>query len=70
MINPGENKSIYFDNDRLLKLDRIAAMLQRQSGIRVSRSAVVMRAIDDLFLAVCPLEKTSDSRENVSEPVN
>lgn len=60
---PGENKSIWFDADRLAKIEQIIAAYERQTGLRVSRSAVVMRAIDELFLAVCPV----DTSNNVPE---
>jgi hypothetical protein len=59
MTNTGENKSIWFDADRLGKIEQIIAAYERQTGIRVSRSAVVMRAIDELFLAVCPLDTSN-----------
>lgn len=58
MTTAGENKSIWFDADRLAKIEQIIAAYERQTGIRVSRSAVVMRAIDELFLSVC-LSNTS-----------
>lgn len=63
MTTPGENKSIWFDADRLAKIEKIIAVYERQTGIPVSRSAVVMRAIDELFLAVCPVDTSVDASE-------
>lgn len=60
MTTPGENKSIWFDAERLVKIEQIIAAYEQQTGIRVSRSAVVMRAIDELFLAVCPVDTSND----------
>lgn len=58
MTTAGENKSIWFDADRLDKIERIIAYYEKQTGMRISRSQVVSRAIDELFLAVC-LPQTS-----------
>lgn len=60
MTTPGENKSIWFDAERLDKIEQIIAAYERQTGLRISRSAVVMRAIDELFLVVC-LSNTSNT---------
>lgn len=68
MTTAGENKSIWFDAERLAKIERIIAAFDRQTGIRVSRSAVVMRAIDDLFLAVCPANTSIATSEDQTEP--
>lgn len=58
MTNTGENKSIWFDAERLAKIEQITAHYERETGLRISRSAVVSRAIDELFLSVCLPEKT------------
>lgn len=65
MTIPGKNKSIWFDNDRLIKLDKIVESLQQRTGLRISDSAVVMRAIDVLFLSECPVDKQNG--EPISE---
>lgn len=62
MSNAGENKSIWFDAERLWKIEQIIAAFERQTGIRVSRSAAVSRAIDELFLSVCPPGKTDEAK--------
>lgn len=59
----GENKSIWFDSERLEKLDQIAQVMRKQSGVKISISAVVGRAIDDLFLTICP----PNMSDNISE---
>lgn len=60
----GENKSIWFDSERLEKLDKIAQAMRKQSGIKISISAIVGRAIDDLFLTICPPNMTNDVPES------
>lgn len=62
MTTAGENKSIWFDADRLAKIEQIIATYERQTGLRISRSAVVSRAIDELFLSVCLSKRTDDSQ--------
>jgi hypothetical protein len=56
----GENKSIWFDSERLEKLDLIVQAMRKQSGVKISLSAVVGRAIDDLFLVICPSNMSDD----------
>lgn len=63
MTNTGENKSIWFDAERLDKIEQITAAYERQTGMRASRSAIVMRAIDELFLSVCLPKKTNAPTE-------
>lgn len=60
----GENKSIWFDSERLEKLDKIVQVMRKQSGVKISLSAVVGRAIDDLFLIICPSNMTNDVPES------
>ena len=70
MTIPGKNKSIWFDNDRLVKLDKIVASMQDRTGLRISDSAVIMRAIDVLFLSECPTDKPNVvSVDQPAEPV-
>lgn len=57
-MTTGENKSIWFDAERLEKIEKITALYEVQTGLRVSRSAIVSRAIDELFLSLC-LQKKS-----------
>ena len=63
MTTAGENKSIWFDPERLTKIEQIIAAYERQTGLRISRSAVVSRAIDELFLLVCPVDTSPDMSE-------
>jgi len=60
MTTAGENKSIWFDAERLDKIEKIIAAYEQQTGLRISRSAVVSRGIDELFVLVC-LSKTSNT---------
>lgn len=66
MTTAGENKSIWFDADRLAKIEQIIATYAEQTGIRVSRSAVVSRAIDELFLSVCLSKKPNGAEPAAS----
>lgn len=66
MTNAGENKSIWFDAERLDKIEQITAAYEMQTGMRASRSAIVMRAIDELFLSVCLPRKTNDTPDLAS----
>ena len=65
MTTNGENKSIWFDAERLGKIEKIIAHYEQQTGLRISRSAVVSRAIDELFLSVClpKMTITTDERQ-------
>lgn len=53
-----KNVTIYLTDDRLARIDAIVAELSQRAGVKVSRSAAIGRAIDDLFLAVCPIDLT------------
>lgn len=53
-----KNVTIYLNDERLLQIDAIVAELSKRAGVKVSRSAAIGRAIDDLFLAVCPMDMT------------
>lgn len=63
MTSVGENKSIWFDEQTLARLDRIIVEYKRRTGVQPSRSAVVCRAIDALFLSECLTDKTPDVSE-------
>jgi len=58
MTDPLKNVTIYLTDERLVRIDAIVRELSQRSGIKVSRSAAIGRAIDDLFLAVCPIDRT------------
>jgi hypothetical protein len=58
MTLPGENRSIYFDGDRLAKIERIIALYEQKTGIKPTRSQIVNRAIDFLFSSECPSDRT------------
>lgn len=66
MTNVGENKSIWFDEQTLTRLDQIVAEYKRRTGVQPSRSAVVCRAVDALFLAECLTDKANDVAERQS----
>lgn len=56
--------TIWINRARIRKLDRIIEILgARTLSIKPSRSEVAGRAIDDLFLLVCPSERTDDTEE-------
>jgi very-short-patch-repair endonuclease len=50
--------TIYLDDDHLQRAMAIGRELSRRAGIKVSRSAAIGRAIDDLFLSICPTNQT------------
>lgn len=54
------NVTIYLTDERLARADAIVQELTRRAGVKISRSAAVGRAIDDLFLALC-LTDTPDA---------
>lgn len=56
--------TIYLTPEYVDKADKIAAALSAMIGVPIKRSAVVRRALDDLFLAVCPTDKTDDVSVN------
>lgn len=58
--------SMSLDDDTLEKLDQVSQLLRKQYGddIYVSRSAVIRRAVNALFLSVCHLEVTKDTDES------
>ena len=58
MTLSGENRSIYFDGDRLAKIERIIALYEQKTGIKPTRSQIVNRAIDLLFSSECPSDRT------------
>lgn len=55
--------SIYLPDDQKVKAEAIRRKLSQISGVNLSRSAVINRAIDDLFLSICLPEKTIGSQE-------
>lgn len=59
MTNMGENKSVWFDEQTLARLDQIVAEYKRRTGVQPSRSAVVCRAVDALFLSERLIDKTN-----------
>lgn len=66
MTQPGENRSIYFDGNTLEKIERIIAVYERKTGIRPTRSQIVNRAIDLLFLSECPSDQTDEVSEQIA----
>lgn len=58
MTTSGENRSIYFDGDRLGKIEKIIDVYEQRTGVRLTRSQIVNRAVDALFLIECPSDRT------------
>ena len=59
MTDSLKNVTIYLTDERLARIDVIVAELTQRAGVKISRSAAIGRAIDDLFLAVCPVDLTN-----------
>lgn len=59
MTDSLKNVTIYLNDERLARIDAIVQELSQRAGVKISRSAAVGRAIDDLFLAVCPTDFTN-----------
>jgi hypothetical protein len=55
---------LYVNDERLQKIAAIRDELSRRAGVELSRNAVICRAIDDLFLTVCPLKETDGVKES------
>lgn len=55
--------SIYLNEEDTLKLQQVQRELSRRAGIQQSTSAVMRRALHDLFLTVCHPETTNDVHE-------
>lgn len=64
MTVSGENRSIYFDGDRLEKIEKIIDVYKERTGVRLTRSQIVNRAIDALFLIECPSDRTDSIAES------
>lgn len=60
MTDSLKNVTIYLNDDRLERIDAIVAELTKRAGVKISRSAAIGRAIDDLFLTVCPIDFTNN----------
>lgn len=60
MTVSGENRSIYFDGDRLSKVEKIIDVYEQRTGVRLTRSQIINRAVDALFLIECPSDRTDN----------
>lgn len=60
MTDSLKNVTIYLNDERLARIEAIVAELTQRTGFKISRSAAIGRAIDDLFLSVCPIDRTND----------
>lgn len=60
MTDSLKNVTVYLTDERLARIDAIVAELTLRAGVKISRSAAIGRAIDDLFLTVCPSNLTND----------
>jgi len=58
MSDDTKKTSIAVDPDTAEEADQIARALGALVGVKLSRSAVARRAIHDLFLRVCPSDRT------------
>lgn len=63
------NVTIYLNDERLKRADAITQELTRRAGLKISRSAAIGRAIDDLFLAICPIDMTNGESIEQSDEV-
>lgn len=70
MTDPLKNVTIYLNDERLARIDAIVSELTQRAGIKISRSAAIGRAIDDLFLLVCPNSLTIDQSIGQPEPAD
>lgn len=68
MTDSLKNVTIYLNDERLARIDAIVQELSQRAGVKISRSAAVGRAIDDLFLTVCPTHFTN--AQSTEQPVN
>lgn len=66
MTTPDGNRSIYFDGDRLDKIEKIIDVYEQRTGVRLNRSQIVNRAVDALFLIECPSDRTDLVRKSES----
>lgn len=68
MTDSLKNVTIYLTDERLARIDAIVQELSQRAGVKISRSAAIGRAIDDLFLTVCPSNMTND--QSISQTVD
>ncbi len=68
MSEDGKVTTVALDAETVMKADAIARELGALVGGKMSRSAVARRAIHDLFLTVCPINKTND--QSICETIN
>ena len=68
MTDSLKNVTIYLNDERLARIDAIVTELSQRAGVKISRSAAVGRAIDDLFLTVCPIDLTND--KSIEQPAS
>lgn len=63
---------VNLSEEQIERADSLVRVLSARYGIKVSRSAVIGRAVDALFLAECPTDKTNDVSDShpTPEPVN
>lgn len=64
MTEEAKFTTVALSADDAAKADKIAAVLGKQIQVKLTRSQVVRRALDDLFLRVCPSEMTDGITEN------
>lgn len=68
MTDSLKNVTIYLNDERLARIEAIVAELTQRTGFKISRSAAIGRAIDDLFLSVCPNNQTNGQYTTQPEP--
>jgi hypothetical protein len=64
MSDDPKGTTVFLDPDATAEADAIASKLGPLVGGKMSRSAVVRRAVHDLFLSMCPVDKTNDVAES------
>lgn len=61
MSEDQKGTTVFLDADAIIEADAIAEQLKMLVGGKMSRSAVVRRAVHDLFLSLCLSKKTNDT---------
>jgi hypothetical protein len=61
MSEEQKGTTVFLDQDMIAEADAIAEHLKVLVGGKMSRTAVVRRAVHDLFLSICLSKKPDDS---------
>lgn len=60
MTDSLNNVTIYLTDERLARADAVVRELSQRAGVKISRSAAIGRAIDELFLTLCLTDMPDD----------